>query len=198
MKKTILGITLAVATVLSVNANKKHNHANLTVNTEKSVVNWTGKKVAGEHTGTIKIKNGTIHLHDGAFSGGEVTIDMTSIFVTDLKAGQGKEKLEGHLSAPDFFDVAKHATASLKTTGVKMQKENTYTISADLTIKGITKPIEFSAVVKTKDGKLAAVAEMEVDRTLYDIKYGSGKFFDSLGDKMIDDNFTIQFELAAE
>src|SRR5690606_19568061 len=79
-----------------------------------------------------------------------------------------------------------------------LKKGSTYTVKADLTIKGITKEIEFPATIEIKDGKVAAYAEVKVDRTLYDIKYGSGKFFEGLGDKMIDDFFTVKFKVAAK
>ena len=104
----------------------------------------------------------------------------------------------GHLSSLDFFDVKNHNTTTLEITSTKAIEGNKFTITGNLTIKGISKPIEFPATIEMKDGKLAAYAEMKVDRTLYDIKYGSGKFFEGLGDKMIDDEFTIKFKIAAE
>ncbi|PJC61850.1 MAG: YceI family protein, partial [Flavobacteriales bacterium CG_4_9_14_0_2_um_filter_32_27] len=119
-----------------------------------------------------------------------------SILVTDLE-GEYKGKLEGHLNSPDFFDTQNHIIAILKINSTKKTKGSIFTVKADLTIKGITKPIEFPATIEIKDGKVAAYAEVQVDRTLYDIKYGSGKFFEGLGDKMIDDLFTVKFKIAA-
>ena len=198
MKKIILSLTLSTLSLVSIATEKngKHNHSELKVNTEKSTVEWVGKKVSGAHNGTIKIKEGKLQLHDGKLESGTVVIDMTSIVCLDLE-GEWKQKLEGHLSSPDFFDVAKHKTATLKFTSVKVQEGSRYTVTGNLTIKGITKPIEFPATIEVRDGKLGAYAEVKVDRTLYDIKYGSGKFFEGLGDKMIDDEFTIKFKVAA-
>jgi len=195
MKKIILSLSILVAAYSS-QANKV-DHDNLTLNKEVSSVEWVGEKVTGKHSGTIQILSGTFHLHDNSIGTGEVVIDMTSINNTDMKAGQGKEKLEGHLKAKDFFDVTNHKTASLKITSTKKLEGNNYTIIGKLTIKGITKSIEFPANIQIKDGKLAAYAEMKVDRTLYDIKYGSGKFFDGLGDKTISDEFIIKFKIGA-
>ena len=197
MKKTILSLSLAVLTILSVNAGNNENHENLTINTKISSVNWVGKKVSGEHSGTINIKEGSLHLHDGNVASGKIIIDMESINTTDME-GEYKEKLDKHLKETDFFDVANHKTALLNITSVKLIEGNKYKITGDLTIKGIAKPIAFPATIEIKDGKLGAYAEMEVDRTLYDIKYGSGKFFEGLGDKMISDNFIIKFKIAAE
>lgn len=193
-KQIILSIALVVATTFSVNA---HNHGELTINNKVSSVEWIGKKVTGEHTGTIMIKEGKLALHDGQLEKGKVTIDMTSILCTDLK-GEWADKLVGHLKNADFFDVENHNTAVLDILKVTPGKDGNSIISGNLTIKGITKPIEFSAKIEVKDGKLAAYAEVNVDRTLYDIKYGSGKFFEGLGDKMINDEFTIKFKIAAQ
>ncbi|PCJ27242.1 MAG: lipid-binding protein [Flavobacteriales bacterium] len=174
-----------------------HNESDLTINTKVSSVDWVGKKVVGQHAGTINIKEGTLHLHNGVLDGGKIIIDMTTIASTDLE-GKTAQKLMGHLSSPDFFDVKNHNTTTLEITSTKNIEGNKFTIIGNLTIKGITKPIEFPATIEVKDGKLAAYAEMKVDRTLYDIKYGSGKFFEGLGDKMIDDEFIIKFKIAAE
>ncbi|MCO6499984.1 MAG: YceI family protein [Vicingus serpentipes] len=198
MKKIILGLSLSVLSVLSITAEKnvKHNHDELNINTEKSSVEWIGKKVAGAHNGTIKIKEGKLHLHDGNLERGTVVMDMTSIVCLDLE-GEWKGKLEKHLKNEDFFDVANHKTAILSIISVKLQEGNKYTVAGNLTIKGITKPIEFPATIEVRDGKLGAYAEVKVDRTLYDIKYGSGKFFEGLGDKAIEDEFTIKFKVSA-
>lgn len=161
------------------------------IDLDASTINWTGKKVTGEHTGTIKIKSGELKMKDGQLEGGSFVIDMTTIACTDLSGG-GAEKLVRHLSSDDFFGIANHPTAKLVITDVNKRGDtNNYEVSADLTIKGITKPIEFIAQV----GEKTAMADISVDRTQYDIKYGSGSFFDGLGDKMIYDNFDLQVNL---
>ena len=175
----------------------KHNESNLTINTKVSNVDWTGKKVAGQHTGTINIKEGNLHFHDGHLDGGKVIIDMMSMTSTDLE-GKMAQNLLGHLGSPDFFDVKNHNTSVLEITSTKVIDGNKFTVTGNLIIKGISKPITFPATIELKNGKLAAYAEVKVDRTLYDIKYGSGKFFEGLGDKMIDDEFIIKFKIAAE
>ena len=204
MKKIILLMSVIVLGGFSTKAIAKHNESKLIINTKVSNVDWIGKKVTGQHTGSISIKEGTLHLHDGNLSGGKIIMDMTSISSTDME-GEMAKKLIGHLSSPDFFDVKSHNTATLEITNVKkwydekgVELINKKYIVGTLTVKGITKPIEFLSTSELKDGKLAAYAEVKIDRTLYDIKYGSGKFFEDLGDKAIDDEFIVKFKIAAE
>jgi len=116
---------------------------------------------------------------------------MNSIVVTDLKAGEGKEKLEGHLKADDFFGTDKFATASIMFTKVTPKANGVYTVTANLKIKEKTNPVTFDITVKGN----TATANLVVDRTKYDIKYGSGSFFDNLGDKAISDNFDLAVSL---
>lgn len=161
-----------------------------TIDTAASTITWKGKKVTGAHEGTLQLKSGTLSFDGDMLSGGTFEIDMTSIATTDL-SGNMAGKLDGHLKSDDFFGVAKFPTSTLVITKVTAADEG-YAVTADLTIKGITHPVSFN--VTTTDS--AASAAITVDRTLYDVKYNSGKFFDSLGDKMIYDNFDLEVNLA--
>jgi len=161
------------------------------VNTETSSVEWIGKKITGQHNGTIKLQSGELAMTDGVLSGGSFVIDMSSIAVTDLSGG-GAEKLKGHLMSDDFFSTEAHPTATLVITEVnKAGLRDELMVKGDLTIKGITKPISFPVLM---DGD-KATADILVDRTNYDIKYGSGSFFDNLGDKAIDNDFSLKVNL---
>jgi polyisoprenoid-binding protein YceI len=157
------------------------------INTKTSKINWVGKKVTGQHSGTINFKDGVIIIRDGKLTGGSFTVDMSSIAVTDLKAGEGKEKLEGHLKADDFFGTAKYATSKILFKTIKVKSGNVYTVTADLTIKDITKPVTFDLTVN----KNSATTTFNVDRTKYDITYKSGSVFDGLGDATISDEFEL-------
>lgn len=174
-------IALFTISTLAVTAQNKK------VNVEKSTVKWVGKKVTGEHSGTVNLQDGTLVFKSGKVAGGSFTVDMNSIEVTDLKAGQGKEKLEGHLKNDDFFATDKYPTATLNFKSIAAKKNNTYTVTADLTVKGKTAPVTFDLVVAGN----SATANFPIDRTKYDVKYGSGSFFSGLGDKTIDDKFDI-------
>lgn len=157
------------------------------INLETSAIEWVGKKITGAHNGSIKFIAGSLQFDGNKLKGGQFQVDMTSITVLDLQAGKGKEKLEGHLKNDDFFGVDKHPNSTLVFKTIKDNGDGNYTITADLTIKGITKPVTFDLAVS--NGR--ARTSFKVDRTKYDIKYGSGSFFDNLGDKAIYDDFEL-------
>ncbi len=178
------------------------------VDTKASVLNWKAYKVTGQHNGTVNIKSGELMYDNGNLTGGNFVIDMTSITVLDLK-GNNKQKLEGHLKSPDFFSVEEHPTAKFEIKlainqgpakgkdGALMDDKTRYKVEGDLTIKGITKPIKFNAIVSNDTAKKMATADVELDRSEFDVRYGSGSFFENLGDKTIYDNFDISIELVA-
>jgi len=182
--KTI-AIALFTFAALGVSAQNKK------IDVSKSKIEWIGKKVTGQHSGTVKFQDGVLGFKGGKLSGGSFTIDMNSINDTDLQAGQGKEKLEGHLKADDFFGVEKFPTAAIAFKTIAPKGKNVYTVTADLTIKGKTNPVSFDLAV----GANSATTKFNIDRTKYDIKYGSGSFFQNLGDKTIDDNFEVNVTL---
>jgi len=181
--KTLI-VAIAVVTTSFTFAQKKE------IKASESKINWVGKKVTGSHSGTLNLSSGHLVFDGENITGGEFIVDMTSLTVTDLEAGKGKEKLEGHLNSDDFFGVAKHKTAKL-VVGKAKKTSDGYKIAGDLTIKGKTNPIAFVLSVKGN----AATTKINVDRTKYDIKYGSGSFFENLGDKAINDEFELAIDL---
>ncbi|SEM25611.1 Polyisoprenoid-binding protein YceI [Maribacter orientalis] len=192
MKKTILSIALVAVFGLTASASAPNEDEKKPVKVSESTVTWKGYKVTGEHNGSINLKSGFLEMKGKKLIGGEFVVDMTSLTCNDLEAGQGKEKLEGHLKSADFFGVDANPNSKLVFTSVKAMNENSYTATGDLTIKGITKPV--TVVVSMFENK--ATATIKVDRTKYDIKYGSGSFFDDLGDKAIYDEFDLVVDLA--
>lgn len=184
LKTIAFALVLAVTTMTATAQDKK-------INAAKSKISWVGEKVTGKHEGTINVKDGVLNFKGGKLSGGNVTVDMNSINVTDLKAGEGKEKLEGHLKDADFFGTNKFATSKVVFKSVKAKTAGVYTVTADLTIKNITKPVTFDLTV----GKNSATSTFKVDRTKYGIEYGSKSFFESIGDKAIYDEFELTVNL---
>ena len=164
------------------------------VDTAKSTVKWLGKKVTGEHFGKISVKEGALEVSNGKVTGGKVVIDMQSLAVEDIKDAGMNGKLVGHLKSDDFFGVATYPTSELVITKVESNGNN-HTFSGNLTIKGITNPATFTAT-SSKDGKSTVYkGTMTIDRSKYNVKYGSKSFFDNLGDKVIYDEFTLDFSL---
>ena len=164
------------------------------VDTQKSIILWNAKKVTGEHSGTIKLGGGELNLNGTNLTAGSFTINMTTITSTD----GGGARLEGHLKSEDFFSVEKNPTSTFVITKVTPAAAGTIMVAGNLTIKGITKALSFPATLGVKGNSLTAVAKgVKVDRTKYDIRYGSKSFFDSIGDKAIDDEFTLDITLVA-
>jgi len=190
MKNILFTIVLSVLVIIGIAS----VHTNdIIVNQTSSTVKWTGSKASGSsHSGTINISEGKLVFDHGRLVGGEVVIDMNSIKNTDIE-GRKKQRLEMHLKNEDFFFVEKYPTAILKIISAASMPDNLYKVAADLTIKGITNRITFAAhLTVNKDGFLGT-ANINIDRTKWDIKYGSGSFFEDLGDRMILDE--IEFDI---
>ena len=170
----------------------------LKVDASASTFNWLGKKFTGEHNGTVGVQGGSLIVDGGKLSGGEFTIDMKSIKCLDLTDAGYNAKLIGHLTSPDFFDIAKYPTATLKITKATAKTPTNYDVTGNLTINGVTQPITFPAVVAIDaKGATSATAKFEVDRTKFGSKYNSKSFFDTIGDKMINDNFEVNVKIVA-
>lgn len=167
------------------------------VDPQQSKVTWVGRKVTGEHAGTIDLSSGKLIWNGEKLTGGSFEIDMASIANTDITDQEYNQKLVGHLKSDDFFATDKHPKATFVITKVTPLANNQFQVKGDLTIKGITKEVQFPATIQATEDQLSAKANIVVDRTLYDIRYGSGSFFDNLGDKAIDNNFELNVELVA-
>lgn len=189
MKRINLFLLLAVLVIVNINA-KEYSAV-----TTDSEVKWTGKKVAGEHYGFVSMKSGKLVVENNKITGGEFVMDMTSINCIDLEDAEWNQKLISHLKSDDFFSVEKHKESKMVIKKASPFNNGKATVTADLTIKGITHPAEFE-VTRTDD--TTYTAQIVIDRTKYDIRYSSGKFFQDLGDKLIYDDFTLDVKLVAK
>ena len=197
--KAIKSITILLVTALFVNVAmagvpKKgaKKAVTLAVDTKASKINWLAKKVTGQHEGTINITSGSLVADGMKVTGGEFVIDMKSIVCTDITDAEYNKKFIGHITTGDFFEVEKYPTSTFKIT-----KVDAGNITGNLTMHGVTKSITFPAKVSMVAGKATATASIPVDRTDFGVKYGSKKFFDSIGDKAIDDVFNLNIALVA-
>ena len=160
--------------------------------TSESEMKWIGKELSTKtHTGTLMLKNGKIEINDNGVIHGNVEIDMKTINVTDMVGG-GKVKLEGHLNSSDFFNVNKYPSAFITFQNGKMPVvNNQIDLTGKLTIKEITHPISFTAELLQVKPTLKVKASMSFDRSKYDVRFRSGKFFENLGDKLILDDIDV-------
>lgn len=199
--KQMAGLVAAVVMLTSATIIEKPIKATTyKVDTSKSELKWNGKKVTGEHYGTIGLKQGSFTLDGTKLTGGSFVADMTSIVVQDLTDKEYNGKLTTHLKSEDFFSVEKHPMAKFVVTKATPNAKGTVDVTGDLTIKGITKPVTFPVTVTpSKDGAMVK-GTLVVDRSKYDMKFRSKSFFDTaaLGDKMIHDDFTIEVDLVGK
>ncbi len=204
-KISLLSLSFAAGSTLTFAAKKDTAVASKTfvVDAGASVVKWEGKKVTGQHNGAIKIKDGNLVLSNSQITGGQVHIDMSLMTVEDITDAETNAKLVGHLKSDDFFDTGKFPLSTFtikKAEAIKNPKAEgpTHTISGDLNIKGTSQPISFPATVVISDNSVTAKADIVIDRTKWNIRYGSGKFFKGLGDKVINDEFKVDLNLVAK
>ncbi|MCX6231426.1 MAG: YceI family protein [Bacteroidetes bacterium] len=189
--KILLSIALFTLSIAYVNSQTVYK-----ADLNNSKLSWLGKKITGEHHGSINLSSGEITVKQDMITKAEFKIDMASLKDLDLTDDGYKAKLEGHLKSDDFFGVEKFPVASFVMDKlVKIQKGNTF-ITGKMTIKGVTQPITFKAVITQTGDEVKVYASITIDRTKFNIKYGSGSFFDNLGDKTIYDEFTVTLNLS--
>jgi len=170
------------------------NIQSYTIDTENSQLRWEASKVTGSHWGYIKMKKGEIILNGEKVVSGEFFVDLNTITVEDMGVSPWAEKLVNHLKSDDFFYVENFPLASLVLISADFKK-GSFTITGDLTIKGKTHPISFPAVINFSEFGPSASGQLKIDRTNYNIIYRSGKFYPDIGDKLIYDEFIIDFIL---
>jgi polyisoprenoid-binding protein YceI len=218
MKKTFLSLVVFVTLFLTSCKNEKSETttpledvavateaaSTFKVDATKSAIEWVGSKPAGKHNGTISLSSGELALNNGKVESGNFIIDMNSITVLDLAAGDGKEDLEGHLKglgkeedADHFFNTKKFPEGTFEITSVETVDAVT-TVSGNLTLKGITKPISFPATILVDDNTLMLNSEsFKIDRTQWNVNYASKSVFDDLKDKFVDDEIELKVSLTA-
>ncbi len=157
---------------------------------------WIGKELSTKiHTGTLNLSNGLIQVDNDKTITGNVTINMSTINVTDLQ-GRAKEMLEGHLRSADFFEVENFPEATLSFKSKSFNKlKNQINFEGELIIKDISNPIIFNATLLESSPYLKAKAILSFDRSKYDVRFRSGSFFENLGDKLILDDIDVNITL---
>jgi polyisoprenoid-binding protein YceI len=165
------------------------------IDTKETVVTWKGSSVQGAHTGYVYLSKGELMIENGKLTGGTVEVNMRTIQDENHRSDNN---LISHLMDADFFDVQKFPTSSITITKVESINAGQIKITGNLTIKGITHPVTFPAGIEIKDGIVKANAKLVIDRTLWDVRYKSGKFFDNLKDEAISDSIEFNIKLVAK
>ena len=168
-----------------------------TIDLNKSKLRWVAKKLTGSHWGNIRLKSGIVKIKNNLPIAGEFIVDMKTIEVMDTKGSIWGKKLQSHLHSKDFFDTENYPEAKLSIKKATMSNGR-FIIDADLSIKSIMHPIEFVCEIFQSSDLATARGKMEIDRTLYDVTYRSARYFPNIGDRMIHDIFTIDFEIDAK
>ena len=168
------------------------------VDIQKTQIEWIGRKFTGEHSGTLGLSEGWVTMNGSNIIGGTFIFDMTSIVNTDIESPEWKLKLENHLKSADFFHVDSFPQAILEikknhSLSKEYNVDSKYLLYADLTIRGITHEINLLYQIDKSEDNFIAIGSVDIDRTLYNIKYKSGTYFFNLGDKIIYNDFTINF-----
>jgi len=161
------------------------------IETAQSQITWTGREVSTSyHYGTLDFVSGNFEISNGAIVNGEFIVDMTSINNQDME-GDSKARLEGHLKSDDFFSVESYPTAAISINSSELISDGKWNVSADLSIKGFTHPVNFE-MISSEDGWSA---NLVFDRSKYDVRFRSGSFFENLGDKLIYDDIELSINL---
>jgi polyisoprenoid-binding protein YceI len=184
MKKIVLNLTLMLAVAAAfVGCNNAAENAentstdstavetSYTVDPAGSQVMWRGDMVKMYfHEGSVAVKEGTFTTKGGLLSTGSIVIDMNTI--TPLDSGydnkdRTKEKLVGHLTSPDFFDIANNPTASFEIKSV-----NGAEATGILTIRGKSNEETIKNIVITETAEGSTVAgDLTFDRKKYDVAF---------------------------
>lgn len=191
MKRIFVILIASFFTAVLLPAQKK-----LVADAAATVIDWKGDKIVGSfHVGTIDLKGGWLTVDGTSVTGGEFIVDMNSIKNSDVKDEKMRERLIGHLKSDDFFGVEKYPLSKLVITGSSKTADGKTLFRGNLTIKEATHPVEFTATESKSGEAVTYVAAISFDRSLYDVRFGSGKFFSNLGDNAINDEIKLNVKL---
>lgn len=183
--------------ILSVNFS--HSQKRHVADEAATIIGWTGDKIVGSsHTGTISLKSGWLNITDNSISGGEFIVDMKTIKNSDISDQNMRIKLEDHLKSDDFFGVEKFPESRLVITGSSRFTDGMAVVRGRLTIKEATHPVEFTVKESHSNDKTGYTADIIFDRSLYNVRYGSGKFFSNLGNQAINDKIKLNVRLVLD
>lgn len=166
------------------------------IDTNESVVTWKGWNVfsPNSHSGYVYLSKGELMIENGQLTGGTVEINMNTI--EDKDHGRNNN-LINHLKDPDFFEVKKYPFSTIAITKVASKNAGEKEITGNLTIKGITNVVSFPVKMEIKNGIVKANGRLVIDRTLWNVRYKSGKFYDNLANQTMSDSIEFHMKIVA-
>jgi polyisoprenoid-binding protein YceI len=193
MKKLMIAALALIAAAAGWFLYNKYRVVMPTVDVGRSEIGWVGKSIDDAHRGKIQLDSAVVQVQDGTVRSILVVADMRRISVEDITDPEGNREFVDHITNADFFEVDKYAKARFVSTNVERVADGSYAVTGDLTIKGVTRPVSFTAKPSADGGSLQAT--LEIDRTAYGIVYGSKGQVGSEKDWFIHDAFTITVNL---
>lgn len=174
---------------------QKNNTDKIDIDLKQSKLEWTGKKLGGEHYGEIQLASGHLTFAKSKLTGGTFEMDMASITCVDITNEKSNKRLIDHLKSEDFFSVSRFPKSVFVITKVEPKSTTEYMVTGNLTIKGKANPITFTTNLNTVNNQTVAEATIVFDRSKYDVKFGSQSFFENLGDKLVYDDVDMKVRL---
>lgn len=193
MKKSGILVLFIALIIMSFTSSLDPIKKKLKVDIASSTITWKGYKPTGSHTGTINLVSGSLILKSDKVKGGSFTVDMSS-----LKESEGNKRFENHLKSKDFFEIEVYPISKFEITRTKNKDGKTY-VTGNMTIKNITKEINFPATILINDDTVTLKSEtFQINRADFNVKYKSKTFFNNLKEKFINDEFDLQVTLVAK
>lgn len=167
---------------------------------DASTITWFGRNRNSTHHGTVQLLGGELAVEENALTG-RLEVDMLSIKNLNLAGDELQPVLENHLKSDDFFFVDQFPTAifTLKQGSMVPYPYLTSTNSAmegELFLRGVKNDLIFAATVSQDEFKRIYIeAHFDLDRTRWDIIYGSTRFYEHLGMHQVFDDISLHMRI---
>lgn len=176
--------------------NKMPGDGQYTMNVDQSLIQWQGSKATMAESGTVPFRSCTFQIQNSQLISGSVVVEMNAIQATSVE-GLAARNLSKHLRSEDFFNVSEFPTAAFIFERGRTDGRGNLLLQGKLNIKGISKPASAVLSFGSSDPVVASV-NMVFNRADFDVRFGSGSFFDNLGDDLISDEVNLKMVLVED
>lgn len=160
----------------------------IALTSDNTKVQFVGSKVTGKHDGGFNDIEGSIVVADDIEkTTANVTIQMASVWSDD-------DQLTEHLKSGDFFEIETYPTSSFNLTSISadVDADGNRTVRANLTMRGVEKPISFPAKIEITDSKVTVDTEFSINRKDWGIVY------EGMADDLIRDAVVLNLKIDAD